>query len=76
MDKDVALVAVFIVLVFGLAIFWTVSTAFSPTAGIASTRYETRIELCNEWELTESQKEVCINRAIEERVRESLKPQH
>lgn len=73
MDKDLALILVG-VLIIGALIFWTMSTTFSPTAGIATVRYETRIELCNEWELTERQKETCIHRAVEERVRESLKP--
>lgn len=73
MDKDLGFV-LFGLVAIGLAIFWTMSTAFSPTAGIATQRYETRIELCNEWELTEKQKETCIHRAVEERVRESLKP--
>lgn len=73
MDKEIIAVLLGIAFI-GILIFWQVSTTFSPTAGLASVRYETRIELCNEWELTESQKETCINRAIEERVRESLKP--
>lgn len=64
-------IGLFILLVI-FSIYWKFNSESSPTYHIAESRYELRMKFCNEWELTDSQHDACIRRAVEERLKDSV----